>query len=143
MYYTFRQNNSYGHFEFDMDRGISVYVIVEATSHAEANETAENVGVYFDEGYYRDCECCGARWGSVDEYDAEAGPSIYGRSVYEPGFQMSSSWAQRYNPDCPEGFIHHMDGRVEAINVPAGGLFEMLDVEVVPWPPEGGLKAVA
>jgi hypothetical protein len=143
MYYTFRQTNSYGRFEFDMVNGISVNVIIEATSHEEANEIAQVIGIYFDDGYMRDCQCCGPRWRAVDEYDAEAEPSVYGQSVYEPGFQMSSSQARRYDDGYPEGFIHHMDGRIEAINAPAGGLFEMVDVEVVPWPPEGGLRAVA
>lgn len=57
MFYTYHQNNSGGFF-----KGPSI-VIVEADSHEEADEIAQENGVYFD-GVDKgiDCECCGDRW---------------------------------------------------------------------------------
>lgn len=62
-FYVFRQNNSGGYFN-----GPAVNVWVEASSPEEANDVAQNHGVYFDgEG---DCSCCGNRWRQAYEYDA-------------------------------------------------------------------------
>lgn len=82
-FFTFSQNNSGGSFDTDKERGITHFVIIEATDADDANRRAERIGLYFDgEG---DCPCCGNRW-----YDAgfdEAGdkvPTIYSKpAVYE------------------------------------------------------------
>lgn len=63
-WFEFRQNNSGGSFDYTDDVGRSVFI--QARSSAEANEIAENKGVYFngcDAGW--DCECCGDRWYKV------------------------------------------------------------------------------
>ena len=60
-FYEFRQNNSGGFFK-ELENGM-FHLIVEANSEEEANEIAQENGVYFDgcrEGL--DCECCGDRW---------------------------------------------------------------------------------
>ena len=51
---------------------------VEADNADEANDIAEEHGVYFDDDYDIDCECCGARWYPVSEYDATEQPEVYG-----------------------------------------------------------------
>lgn len=70
-WYRYRQNNSGGSHAYDASRGISVEVYVEADTADEANERAEQIGIYFDgvdDGF--DCDCCGDRWYEASEYDA-------------------------------------------------------------------------
>ena len=78
MFYTFTQNNSGGVFYG------AKFVIIEADSHKQANQIAEENDVYFD-GVSRqlDCECCGDRWYPVDEYDGHSEPMIYGKPAEE------------------------------------------------------------
>lgn len=106
MFYDFRQNNSGGSFDFDGDRGISVSVIVEADSADEANERAEEIGLYFDGS--GDCECCGDRWSSQWRDDAgDEVPSIYGQPIAE--YTPHIKWSEK---DFPEVFVHYKDGTV-------------------------------
>lgn len=61
-FYTYRQNNSGGRWDGPL------YVSVEADSEQEAEEIAQENGVYFDgcrDG--RDCSCCGDRWYRMPE----------------------------------------------------------------------------
>lgn len=60
-WYEFSQNNSGGIFQ--IDDSVSVYVLIQATSYVEANNKAEDIGIYFDGcDTGRDCDCCGDRW---------------------------------------------------------------------------------
>ena len=68
-FYTFRQNNSGGAFSLP-----AINVFVEADSAGEANDIAESHGVYFDDDYEVDCECCGQRWYRATEWDAREEP---------------------------------------------------------------------
>jgi hypothetical protein len=82
MFFTYNQNNSGGDFDIDERAGIAHYVLIEADSASEADERAEEIGLYFngvDEG--RDCECCGDRWYSPASYDIAEVPSVYGKPV--------------------------------------------------------------
>jgi hypothetical protein len=75
MYYTFSQNNSGGSWIGPQ------YVIVKADSASEANEIAENYGIYFDGVKQEiDCECCGDRWCQVWEDEGTEEPTIFGDS---------------------------------------------------------------
>lgn len=105
-FYEYNQNNSGGGFDFDADRGITHYVIIEAGSADEANERAELVGLYFDgEG---DCECCGNRWSEAWESEGDDVPSIYGTPIQDYDFEYRWMGA-----DNPEAFVHFADGRVQ------------------------------
>lgn len=75
-WFTYRQNNSGGFFAGP------VYVFVEADSHYEANERAEEEGpIYFDGvSSGNDCSCCGNRWDRCDSYDATELPELYGET---------------------------------------------------------------
>jgi hypothetical protein len=67
-FYSFRQNNSGGFFK-ELENGM-FHLIVEANSAQEANEIAQEQGVYFngcEDGL--DCECCGDRWYTTSEYN--------------------------------------------------------------------------
>lgn len=101
MFYAFRQNNTGGSFDYDNERGITEVVIVEADSAEEANNRAEQIGIYFggvDSG--DDCPCCGDRWYGVwDKGDLE--PSLYGRPIKET---KRPAW------------IHFKDGTKVSIN---------------------------
>jgi hypothetical protein len=67
-WYEYRQNNSGGSFDYSDE--VSNFVLIEASSVAEANYKAESIGVYFngvgDRGV--DCICCGDRWS--EQYEA-------------------------------------------------------------------------
>lgn len=78
MFFTYRQNNSGGRFIGEIN------IIIEADSAKEADEIAQENGVYFDgvdEGH--DCECCGDRWSRAWESDGTENPEIYGEAVGE------------------------------------------------------------
>jgi hypothetical protein len=62
---------------------VTKYVIIEADSAEEANNKAEEIGIYFD-GCDKDmdCSCCGDRWHSVYGEGDET-PMIYGKPVEE------------------------------------------------------------
>lgn len=73
-YYRFHQNNSGGGFDHDPKAGIGYDVYVEARCPAEANQRAEDIGLYFD-GCDKniDCECCGGdRWTCAEPGDDES-----------------------------------------------------------------------
>ncbi|MFJ5103195.1 hypothetical protein [Streptomyces sp. NPDC088554] len=111
MFFTFNQNNSGGGFDFDEARGISEYVIVEAASAEEANEGAENVGLYFDGD--DDCSCCGSRWSAQwSDEDGDDVPSIYGEPVETATVYI------KWMGDAPDAFVHYADGRIVAHCLP-------------------------
>jgi hypothetical protein len=56
-WYRFDQNNSGGSFSQP-----ALNIIVKARNGDEANQIAQDVGVYFDPEFQIDCECCGNRW---------------------------------------------------------------------------------
>ncbi len=105
MFFTFRQNNSGGHFVEDED--VCENVIVEAHSPEDANLRADDIGIYFDgceQGL--DCSCCGDRWNEI--YEDEKGteiPMIYGKDVTKIYAGMYSS----------KVIIHHLDGTKKEI----------------------------
>lgn len=104
-FYVYNQNNSGG--SFDVNSNVREYVIIEAEDYKQANEKAEEVGIYFD-GCYKgqDCDCCGDRWYEASEYDKTYDkPMIYGESVYE----MESGL---FTKGC---IIHYLDGRREEV----------------------------
>ncbi|MEU7863450.1 hypothetical protein [Nonomuraea sp. NPDC049141] len=120
MFYTYRQNNSGGVFDFD-ENGISVYVIVEAESASEADRKGQEIGLYYDGR--GDCSCCGNRWSSVADswYGDSKGdevPSIYGTPVEQTG----DRWP--WMGDRPEGFIHYSNGNIDSIRA-VGGNFQV------------------
>lgn len=98
----YRQNNSGGSFVEDKERGLGYIVAIEADNAKEANDKAEEIGIYFNGcDYGRDCDCCGDRWFSCDDDDAESSPNYYGSPL--EGFWGISS------------FIHYKDDRIEEI----------------------------
>lgn len=109
MFYTFTQNNSGGSFVTDDISGIGEYVIIEAKSAKQANEIAENKGIYFngcDDG--TDCSCCGDRWYPVDESDGNYTPLVYG----EDAKTYISTWGLRGSL-----FIHYSNGVIQKVNI--------------------------
>lgn len=106
MFYCFNQNNSGGSFQID-DR-VSEYVIIEADSASEANDRAENVGIYFngcdDE---RDCPCCGDRWYPAWKDEGDTSPTIYGKPVSE----YDTRWVKK---GTAFAYVYYKDGRKES-----------------------------
>lgn len=78
MFYTYNQNNSGG--VFKTNKHLKHFVIIEANSAEEANEKAEDLGIYFN-GVEKgiDCPCCGNRWYEVEDWQAEKEPLIFGK----------------------------------------------------------------
>jgi len=59
MFFQYNQNNSGGGFIVN-DR-VAHNVFIEADSPKDADERAQEIGIYFDDDYEVDCECCGTR----------------------------------------------------------------------------------
>ena len=96
MFFDYRQNNSGGSFITNCD--VDVFVIIEAESAAEADDRAQDIGIYFDgcdSGF--DCPCCGDRW--YRAYEGEEVPSLYGQPV------------EQFKKSYGEIIIHYLDGR--------------------------------
>ena len=76
-FYTFSQNNC----------GVLIgpeYIIIEADSSDDANEIAEEHGIYFNGCQTGDdCGCCGDRWAQATKYDATEKPEIYSEDPAE------------------------------------------------------------
>lgn len=109
MFYTYSQNNSGGSFTVDKDRGLTVYVIIEADSASEADTIAEEIGMYWNgvcEGM--DCPCCGDRWYPQYGDKGEDVPTLYGTPVSEKDFG-GMRWVEKGMDAC----IHYKDGRKE------------------------------
>jgi hypothetical protein len=85
-WYTYRQNNSGGHFY-----GYR-YVIVQAESAEKADLIAQCHDVYFD-GCEKgiDCSCCGDRWYHQWEEGTDK-PSIYGDEIDPNDIRWDNGW---------------------------------------------------
>ena len=99
MFYRYDQNNSGGGFTVDED--VTYNVIIEADSADEADRKAEDIGIYFDDDFEYDCECCGTRW-SYAWGEGDETPMIYGTPVeeYEEMWVKDGEpWAHVYYKD--------------------------------------------
>lgn len=108
-FFEYNQNNSGGSFTYDGDAGITHYVIIEADDAEQADDRAEEIGLYFDGS--GDCECCGQRWYEQSGWSADKGddvPSIYGTPISD--FDFGFRWMEG---DRPEAYVHFADGRVQ------------------------------
>lgn len=102
-FYLFSQNNSGGIFHRDHD--VDEIVIIEAENADEANEKAEEIGIYFDGcDAGRDCECCGDRWYPAWGDNGSEKPEIYGEGA-EDGF------------DGYRVIIHYANGNKASYNI--------------------------
>ena len=105
-FYNFSQNNSGGFFNNNHSAGIGVLVIIEALNADDANDRAEEIGIYFDGCDDNiDCDCCGDRWYAVDEADGEEIPKVYGTL-------LSDVVKSDYRENC---YLHKLDGTFELI----------------------------
>lgn len=94
MFYTFNQNNSGGYF-----KPPAQYVIVEASSAKEANQIAEDNGLYFngvENGI--DCHCCGDRWWRRIDKDATKSPMIYDIDATSDSLELNKLRYDKYIP---------------------------------------------
>lgn len=104
-YYDFSQNNSGGRWKVSEDYAENT--IIAARCVREANDRAEELGIYFD-GCTKelDCDCCGDRWCSQWTESEDVEPLIYGKQpkdyLIEDGFSLRS-----------KVIVHHGDGRRE------------------------------
>lgn len=100
MFYEFDQNNSGG--RFIVNDKVTVSVFIEADSPEEANQKAQDIGIYFfgtDSG--KDCECCGDRWRYARDYVNEID--------YDNLKKYSSQWVEA---DQPYAIIYYKNGEV-------------------------------
>lgn len=119
-FYEYRQNNSGGVFEIEEGK-FSVYNWIEANSGSQADDKAVGLGIYFDDDYEIDCDCCGTRWNSNE------GSAGYTKEEFEKDLKSQIEWNKKNNgvsfydirlKGMPYGYIHYADGTVEAINLP-------------------------
>jgi len=111
-FYEYDQNNSGGSFFFDRKIGVSVLVIIEASSAEMANTKAEEIGLYFDG--HGDCSCCGDRWYEQWGDSGSDSPEHYGKPIVNNTITGSIDWSARENNSdgAAYGYIHYLDGRV-------------------------------
>lgn len=109
-FFCFSQNNSGGSFDFEKERGITRYVIIEANSLDHAVEKAGRIGLYFD-GVEKgiDCSCCGDRW-YIPFDDGADTPMIYGQPA--ESYAPSLDWLGPQNR-LRHIAVHYLDGRIE------------------------------
>lgn len=109
-YYCFIQNNSGG--SFQTTTGIEV--VVEAHSPEDANNRAENVGVYFDGASGEDgadCPCCGDRWSRISDWDEpDAVPTMSYDQDVSSGYIQGGFGASDLEEGEPYGYIYYLDG---------------------------------
>ena len=112
-FYTYRQNNSGGGFVQDHKQGISVFVCIEAESASQADDLAEQIGLYFngcDTG--ADCSCCGDRWYHAYKDDGTNTPMMYDQDISKGEFKENFLvWMK----DGIEGYIHYLNGKVKKV----------------------------
>ena len=110
--YNFRQNNSGG--QWDESSQIAINMLIEASNYDEANDSAEQYGIYFNgcsAGY--DCECCGDRWSrawddDVDEY------SVFEFTDKEEAMTYFNEGKAQYLTY--KAYIYFKDGTKEVVN---------------------------
>jgi hypothetical protein len=107
MFYEYIQNNSGGSFDFDISRGITHIVIIEADNYMEANSKAEDIGLYFDGS--GDCQCCGNRWDEVhDEDEATKEPMYCGEPI-----EAIKDCKYKWMDDGHEAAVHYINGDIK------------------------------
>jgi len=113
-YFHYSQNNSGG--SFHIDESVAHHVIIEAYTPEEANERAQDIGIYFngcDDG--RDCSCCGDRWyrQRSDDVGTDA-PMVYNKSPEEYGDMFTPEG----KPVC---HVYHLNGSKTTYRKPTNG----------------------
>lgn len=106
-FFTMRQNNSQGVFDYNADVGIGRYVCIEAhdAEHAGRRFAALMLDPRYEQGPY--CPCCGERWGDFCGNGHEQ-PEMYGAPLGENLI--------RYKTDGEFiAFVHYLDGRIEGV----------------------------
>ena len=112
-FFTFDQNNSFGTFKYDKEKGITRTVIIEAVDVDDSVNRAENIGLYFEgisDGI--DCPCCGDRWRKPWSDDGTEVPEYYGEDVRR---ELSNTY-RFLKDDQQEIAVHYLDGRIEWFN---------------------------
>lgn len=108
-WFTYIQNNTGGTFDYDEVRGITHFVIIEASTPKEADDKLCDIGGYFDgvrNGY--DCSCCGDRWYETYREEGTDEPLIYGKSPRDH-IKKGLNWMRRGR----EVAIHRADGVID------------------------------
>jgi hypothetical protein len=121
-FFEYNQNNSGGVFHFD-DR-VTSKVIIEAANAKEADEKAEDIGIYFDGvSAGRDCSCCGSRWHRAWDDEGDKELHIYGAKPEElivqgdtvlvpPDKEGGKPWeTYKWRKGGPEVYVYFADGR--------------------------------
>lgn len=100
-FFEFDQNNSGGSFDIDDKRGIGPRVWIEALNAADANQRAEQIGIYFNGCETGgDCPCCGDRWSAAWRDDeGEEKPKLT---------DYSFGWHDTV-------YVHNFDGSIERL----------------------------
>ena len=122
MFYTFNQNNSGGAFVIN-DR-VCHFVIIEADTAEQANDKAEDIGIYFNGVRAEiDCSCCGDRWYSQWHEDAgEETPTIFGGQPSE-----YSSFAKVNEVYCR---VYYKDGIVKEYRKGSDNTYTVIQIGV-------------
>lgn len=110
-WYHYRQNNSGGSFDYDAQNGISINVYVQAAGPSEADDLAQEAGVYFDSAL--DCNCCGARWNRARDFCVVEQGQIpaEGEELIRDDNDSNARFVTKWLKDGQfESFVHFADG---------------------------------
>lgn len=113
-FFTFNQNNSFGTFKYDKEKGITRAVIIEAVDVDDSVNRAENIGLYFEgisDGI--DCPCCGDRWTKPWSDEGTEVPEYYGQDVRH---ELSNKTHRFLKDDQQEIAVHYFGGHIEWFN---------------------------
>lgn len=103
MFYEYRQNNSFGRWDVDEDKGIGPIVIIEEATFEYANEKARKIGLYLNGVLMgKDCGCCGDRWSFPQTEEGDTVPCHFNEPIWTSGVGAYGV----------AGFVHNMDGSI-------------------------------
>jgi hypothetical protein len=103
-YYCFRQRKSGG--SFVVNDKVSYTVIIQAKNSDDANNKAEEIGIYFNGCYTGyDCSCCGDRWSTAWEEGTKK-PRIYNNHPRD----HREEWANNGEIYC---YVYKANGKIK------------------------------
>ncbi len=107
-FFHYYQNNSGGYLVLDFDKGVSKHIIIEAKNSKHSWDILKKIGESIT-GFWNYCECCGERWSSLSEDEAESIPYVFD----EPVEVAKSMW----EGEKVKAFVHYLDNSIKGFDL--------------------------